>query len=121
MHQRRHFRSLPFDLSLYTLFEPIKSYWVEVQKWELRWRFYWWKADFKMDLIKTMGIKWPTSDFKLFISNINSLKSDFDPTLCNEDSESYFIDIMKIGDSLRKKKRQKRLNKIYQIAKPIRS
>ena len=85
---------------------------MEVQKWELRWRFYWWKADFKMGLIKTMGKRWPTSDFKLFISNINSLKSDFDPTPCNEDSESYFSDIMKIGDSLRKNKnRQKRLKK----------
>ena len=26
------FSSLPFDLSLYTLFELIKSYWVEAQK-----------------------------------------------------------------------------------------
>ena len=55
-----------------------------------------------MGLIKTMGKRWPTSDFKLFISNINSLKSDFDPTPCNEANESYFSDIMKIGDSLRK-------------------
>ena len=59
-----------------------------------------------MDLIKTMGEKWPTrdfTDFKLFISNINSLKSDFDPTPYNEDSESSFSDIMTIGDGLGKK------------------
>ena len=53
-----------------------------------------------------MGEKWPTrdfTDFKLFISNINSLKSDFDPTPYNEDSESSFSDIMTIGDGLGKK------------------
>ena len=60
-----------------------------------------------------MGKKWPTCDFidfKLFISNIDSLKSDFDPTPYNEDSESYFSDV---SDGLRKKqlKRQKRLKK----------
>ena len=52
------------------------------------------------------GKKWPTCDFidfKLLISNIDSLKSDFDPTRYNEDSELYFSDIMKIGDGLRKK------------------
>ena len=57
-------------------------------------------------LIETMEKKWPTCDFidfKLFISNIDSLKSDFDPTRYNEDSELYFSDIMKIGDGLRKK------------------
>ena len=69
--------------------------------------------------------KWPTCDFidfKLFISKIDSLKSDFDATPYNEDSESYFTDIMKIGDGLRKKqlKRQKRLKKILQTVKPIR-
>ena len=53
-----------------------------------------------------MEKKWPTRDFidfKLLISNIDSLKSDFDPTRYNEDSELYFSDIMKIGDGLRKK------------------
>ena len=49
------FRSLPFDLPIYTLFELIKRYWLEVQKRELRWRFYWLKADFKMDLTETTG------------------------------------------------------------------
>ena len=59
-----------------------------------------------MDLIETMEKNWPTCDFidfKLFISNINSLKIDLDPTPYNEDSESYFSDIMKIGDGLGEK------------------
>ena len=63
---------------------------MEVQKWE----------------IDAMEKKWPTRDFidfKLLISNIDSLKSDFDPTRYNEDSELYFSEIMKIGDGLRKK------------------
>ena len=53
-----------------------------------------------------MEKNWPTwdfIDFKLFISNINSLKSAFDPTPHNEENESYFSDIIKIGDDLRKK------------------
>ena len=75
--------------------------------------------------MKQWGKKWPTCDFidfKLFLSNIDSLKSDFDSIAYNEDSESYFSDIIKIGDGLRKKqlKRQKRLKQIYQTVKPIR-
>ena len=53
-----------------------------------------------------MERKQPTCDFidfKLFKSNIDSLKSDFDPTPHNEDSESCSSDIMKISDGLRKK------------------
>ena len=99
--RERRFRSLPFDLSLYTLFELIKSYWMEMKKWEPRWRFYWWKADFKIDFIETMEKEWPTCE--LFISKIDSLKSDFDPTLYNAGSESYFSHVMKIVDGLRKK------------------
>ena len=76
-----------------------------------------------MDLIETMEKKWSSRDFidfRLFISNIDSLKSGFDPIPYDEDSELYFIDIMKIGDGLRKKqlKRQKR-QKNYQTVKPI--
>ena len=66
--------------------------------------------------------KWPTCDFidfELLISKIDSLKSDFDATPYNEDSESYFTDIMKIGDGLRKNqlKRQKRLKKKFSNCK----
>ena len=73
-----------------------------------------------MDLIETMEKKWSSRDFidfRLFISNIDSLKSGFDPIPYDEDSELYFSDIMKIGDGLRKKRLKRQKN--YQTVKPI--
>ena len=97
-------REVHIDFSQYTLFELIHSYWTDVSKQHYRWKYFWWKVDFRNQLISALEKKW-TKDppqFDVFIYNINELSLNFYPKNY-EDKELYFEKLMKISKQLKKK------------------
>ena len=96
-----------YDFSVDTVYELIECYWVDAYKSRNnhRWRYFWWKLEFRQHLISALEKKWRSGlpDLYFFLEKINELHNDFDPR-SYFDSELYIEKFMRITKGLKKKK-----------------
>ena len=116
-----HIRGDHINFDNYTLFELIESYWVDMFKFQhdWNWRYYWWKIEFRHNLIGALSKKWAADlpNFYMVIKKINNLCEDFNQT--NYLDDKLYFEKLEWQSKKRKKRerRQKWHKKFFQTVK----
>ena len=122
-----HFREGIFknyDFCNWEILEMVQSLWTEASepKNNVIYKYYWWRFNFKKQLIKVLKERWTNDlpDFELFKINIEELRSNFDPRNSSY-CELYLEKLVRIKDELKKKEliRHRQRKKIYPYVKPF--
>ena len=114
-----------YMLSRYTLLKLIVNCRTEISKSrnDRKPKFFWWKTDFKNQLIDVLKQKWTSNllEFDFMIQKFNDQFNDFNPTVLF-DSDLCMERLVRLVKELKIKniKRQKRHKKNYAKVKPLR-
>ena len=114
-----------YMLSRYTLLKLIVNCRTEISKSrnDRKPKFFWWKTDFKNQLIDVLKQKWTSNslEFDFMIQKFNDQFNDFNPTVLF-DSDLCMERLVRLVKELKMKniKRQKRHKKNYAKVKPLR-